>query len=96
MLLPLRLLISIKCFSTIRGRLSWRPLSFENAVLACFDNQWPSFLTQTVALGFAFGGQSLLLSNPMLLNGPYGGRPAAVQMTKPHTVAQNRMESLLM
>jgi hypothetical protein len=47
------LLISIKYFSTIRGRLSWRPLSFENAVLACFDNQWSSFLTQTVAVGFA-------------------------------------------
>jgi hypothetical protein len=83
----------------LSGRLSWRPLSFENAVLACFDNQWPNFLTQTVALGFAFGGQSQLLSNPMLLNGPYGGRPAAVQMTKPHmiaTVAQSTMESLLM
>ena len=28
---------------------------------------------QTVALGFAFGGQSQLLSNPILLNGPNGG-----------------------
>ncbi len=56
-------------------------------------------MTQTVALGFAFGGQSQLLSNPMLLNGPYGGRPAAIQMTKPPmtaTVAQSRIESLLM
>jgi hypothetical protein len=71
----------------------------ENAVLACFDNQWPNFLTQTVALGFAFGGQSQLLSKPMLLSGPYGGRPAAVQMTKPHmnaTVAQSRMVFSLM
>jgi hypothetical protein len=56
-------------------------------------------LTQTVALGFAFGGQSQLLSNPMLLNGPDGGRPAAVQMTKPHmtaTVVQSRTEFLFM
>jgi hypothetical protein len=57
-------------------------------------------LMQTVALDVAFGGQSQLLSKPMLLKGPYGGRPAAVQMMKkPHmtaTVAQSRMEFLLM
>jgi hypothetical protein len=55
---------------------------------------------QTVELDVAFGGQSQLLSKPMLLKGPYGGRPAAVQMMKkPHmtaTVAQSRMEFLLM
>jgi hypothetical protein len=54
---------------------------------------------QTVALGVAFGGQSQLLSKPMLLKGPYGGRPAAVQMTALHmnaTVAQSRMEFWLM
>jgi hypothetical protein len=54
---------------------------------------------QTVELDVAFGGQSQLLSKPMLLKGPYGGRPAAVQMKKTHmtaTVAQTRMEFLLM
>ena len=40
---------------------------------------------QTVALGFAFGGQSQLLSNPMLGNGPYGGLPKPVQITKAQT-----------
>jgi hypothetical protein len=42
---------------------------------------------QTVALGFAFGGQSQLLSNPMLGNGPRGGLPKPVQITKPQTIA---------
>jgi hypothetical protein len=42
-------------------------------------------LWQTVALGFAFGGQSQLLSNPMLGNGPYGGLPKPVQITKAQT-----------
>jgi hypothetical protein len=54
-----------------------------------------NFLMQTVALGVAFGGQSQLLSKPMLLKGPTGGRPATVQITKLHmsaTVAQNRMK----
>jgi hypothetical protein len=54
---------------------------------------------QTVALDVAFGGQSQLLSKPMLLKGPYGGRPAAVQMTRTHmtaTIAQSGMEFLLM
>ena len=44
-----------------------------------------SFLMQTVALGFAFGGQSQLPSNPMLGNGPKGGLPKAVQITRPQT-----------
>jgi hypothetical protein len=42
---------------------------------------------QTVALGFAFGGQSQLLSNPMLENGPNGALPMPVQITKPQTIA---------
>jgi hypothetical protein len=42
---------------------------------------------QTVALGFAFGGQSQLLSKPKLLNGPNGGRPAADQIAKPQITA---------
>jgi hypothetical protein len=42
---------------------------------------------QTVALGFAFSGQSQLLSNPMLGIGPNGGLPMPVQITKPQTMA---------
>ena len=57
-------------------------------------------MMQTVELAVAFGGQSHVRSKPMLLKGPYGGRPAAVHMMKrPHmmtTVAQSRMELLLM
>jgi hypothetical protein len=41
------------------------------------------FLMQTVALGFAFGGQSQLPSNPMLENDPKGALPKAVQIARP-------------
>src|SRR5262249_51457324 len=57
------------------------------------------FHTHTVAAGVAFGGQSQSLPKPMLLNGPRGGRPKAVQITKPHTMMTaipNAMERLVM
>jgi hypothetical protein len=85
--------------ANVQEKFSVAELFLLSAALARFDPWWlkmnlavaylavDSFLTQTAALDFAFGGQSQRPSNPMLLNGPDGGRPAAVQMTKPPQLA---------